>query len=119
MPQRGLCARCAVIGDRRDQRAYLRPVNNGVYKAGFATNQEVYESAVRALFGTLEEPELRLSRQRANLVGDRITEADWRLFATRIRFDPFTTVISGATSGGWWTTRISEVLPASYLNGRV
>lgn len=43
---------------------------------------------MRALFGTLEEPELRLSRQRANLVGDRITEADWRLFATRIRFDP-------------------------------
>ncbi|MGH8685832.1 MAG: glutathione S-transferase family protein [Nitrosospira sp.] len=62
-------------------------VNNGVYKAGFATSQEVYQSAVRALFETLEALELRLSRQRY-LVGDRITEADWRLFTTLIRFDP-------------------------------
>jgi putative glutathione S-transferase len=62
-------------------------VNNGVYKAGFATHQRVYESAVVALFSCLDELEQRLSRQRY-LLGERITEADWRLFTTLIRFDP-------------------------------
>ena len=61
-------------------------VNNGVYKAGFATNQGVYESAVTAVFDCLDELEQRVSRQRY-LLGDRITEADWRLFTTLIRFD--------------------------------
>ena len=61
-------------------------VNNGVYKAGFATRQRVYEQAVTALFECLDELEQRLSRQRY-LLGDRITEADWRLFTTLIRFD--------------------------------
>jgi glutathionyl-hydroquinone reductase len=61
-------------------------VNNGVYKAGFATNQGVYESAVTALFDCLDELELCLSRQRY-LLGERITESDWRLFTTLIRFD--------------------------------
>jgi putative glutathione S-transferase len=61
-------------------------VNNGVYKAGFATNQGVYESAVTALFDYLDELEQRLSRQRY-LLGERITESDWRLFTTLIRFD--------------------------------
>lgn len=61
-------------------------VNNGVYKAGFATSQHAYEDAVRALFRTLDDLEWRLSKQRY-LVGDRLTEADWRLFTTLVRFD--------------------------------
>ncbi|KKK70479.1 hypothetical protein LCGC14_2923580, partial [marine sediment metagenome] len=61
-------------------------VNNGVYKAGFATTQEAYDEAVRELFATLDVLEDRLSRQRY-LVGGRITEADWRLFTTLVRFD--------------------------------
>ncbi|WP_425406347.1 glutathione S-transferase family protein [Hwanghaeella sp.] len=62
-------------------------VNNGVYKAGFATAQNVYEEAVTTLFDTLDQLEDRFSRQRY-LIGDRITEADWRLFTTLVRFDP-------------------------------
>jgi putative glutathione S-transferase len=62
-------------------------VNNGVYKAGFATNQAAYEEAFGELFAALDGLEARLSRQRY-LVGDHITEADWRLFTTLIRFDP-------------------------------
>ncbi|MCO6048780.1 glutathione S-transferase family protein [Mesorhizobium sp. RP14(2022)] len=62
-------------------------VNNGVYKAGFATTQEAYANAYRALFATLDELETRLASNRY-LVGDRITEADWRLFTTLARFDP-------------------------------
>jgi putative glutathione S-transferase len=62
-------------------------VNNGVYKAGFATSQAAYEDAVDALFATLDDLEARLARQRF-LVGDRMTEADWRLFTTLLRFDP-------------------------------
>ncbi|MEI2383604.1 glutathione S-transferase family protein [Breoghania sp. JC706] len=61
-------------------------VNNGVYKAGFATSQEAYEKPFKALFATLDELDDRLSRQRY-LVGDRLTEADWRLFTTLVRFD--------------------------------
>jgi len=61
-------------------------VNNGVYKAGFATAQSAYEQAFDALFARLDELEQRLSRRRY-LVGDRITEADWRLFTTLVRFD--------------------------------
>ena len=62
-------------------------VNNGVYKCGFATTQEAYEEAFDALFNTLDMLEDRLSRQRY-LVGERLTEADWRLFTTLVRFDP-------------------------------
>lgn len=62
-------------------------VNNGVYRAGFATTQEAYEEAVTELFATLDELEARLGQQRY-LAGDRITEADWRLFTTLVRFDP-------------------------------
>jgi putative glutathione S-transferase len=61
-------------------------VNNGVYRAGFATSQEAYEEAARAIFKTFDELEARLSRQRY-LVGNQITEADWRLFTTLVRFD--------------------------------
>lgn len=61
-------------------------VNNGVYKAGFATSQSAYEDAFKALFATLDEIEARLGRQRY-LVGETITEADWRLFTTLVRFD--------------------------------
>jgi glutathionyl-hydroquinone reductase len=61
-------------------------VNNGVYRAGFATTQAAYEEAARAVFATLDQLEQRLSRQRY-LVGSQITEADWRLFTTLVRFD--------------------------------
>ena len=60
-------------------------VNNGVYKAGFATAQDKYEEAYNALFDSLDWLEERLSSQRY-LVGGRLTEADWRLFTTLIRF---------------------------------
>ncbi|MEM9105267.1 MAG: glutathione S-transferase family protein [Pseudomonadota bacterium] len=62
-------------------------VNNGVYKCGFATTQEAYEEAFDALFSTLDMVEERLTTQRY-LMGDAITEADWRLFPTLLRFDP-------------------------------
>ncbi|MFP4404103.1 glutathione S-transferase family protein [Rhodosalinus sp.] len=61
-------------------------VNNGVYKSGFATTQEAYEEAVLPLFDTLDWIEARLADNRY-LMGERITEADWRLFTTLIRFD--------------------------------
>lgn len=61
-------------------------VNNGVYKAGFATSQDAYEEAVVPLFESLDWLEDRLSRRRY-LVGDRLTEADIRLLTTLIRFD--------------------------------
>jgi len=60
--------------------------NNGVYKSGFATRQEAYDAAVHPLFETLEWIEDILSRNRY-LMGDTLTEADWRLFTTLVRFD--------------------------------
>jgi len=88
-----------VTGDRQDfypealrteieavnERVYS-DINNGVYKAGFATSQSAYDTAVEALFEGLDWVEERLSGNRY-LVGDRITEADWRLFTTLVRFD--------------------------------
>jgi putative glutathione S-transferase len=62
-------------------------VNNGVYKSGFATSQEAYEEAVTALFTTLDALEAHLAT-RTFLVGERLTEADIRLFTTLVRFDP-------------------------------
>ena len=62
-------------------------INNGVYRAGFATTQEAYEEAFGQLFEALDQVEERLSRQRY-LVGNQLTEADWRLFTTLLRFDP-------------------------------
>jgi putative glutathione S-transferase len=61
-------------------------VNNGVYRAGFATTQEAYEEAVVPLFKTLDKLERRLAGSRY-LAGDQVTEADWRLFTTLVRFD--------------------------------
>jgi putative glutathione S-transferase len=61
-------------------------VNNGVYKAGFATAQPVYETAVTALFDSLDRLEARLADKRY-LMGEWLTEADWRLFTTLVRFD--------------------------------
>ncbi|MGF1610414.1 MAG: glutathione S-transferase family protein [Kiloniellales bacterium] len=72
--------------DRINERVY-ETVNNGVYRAGFATSQNAYEEAFDALFETLDELDARLGRQRY-LVGERLTEADWRLFTTLVRFDP-------------------------------
>ncbi|UKV15047.1 glutathione S-transferase family protein [Thalassospiraceae bacterium SW-3-3] len=72
--------------DAINERVY-NDVNNGVYKSGFATAQNAYEDAVTTLFGTLDWLEDRLSIHRY-LAGDRLTEADWRLFTTLIRFDP-------------------------------
>jgi putative glutathione S-transferase len=61
-------------------------INNGVYRAGFARTQEAYNRAYDRLFDTLDELEARLSKRRY-LVGEQITEADWRLFTTLVRFD--------------------------------
>ncbi len=61
-------------------------VNNGVYRTGFAATQEAYEENFTRLFNMLDQLEERLSRQRY-LAGERITEADWRLFTTLLRFD--------------------------------
>ncbi len=62
-------------------------VNNGVYRAGFATTQEAYEEAFDELFGELDRLDALLADWRY-LLGDQITEADWRLFVTLVRFDP-------------------------------
>lgn len=62
-------------------------VNNGVYKAGFATTQEAYEESATKVFETLDLMEERLESQRF-LLGAQQTEADWRLFTTLVRFDP-------------------------------
>ncbi len=71
--------------DAVNARVYAQ-VNNGVYRAGFATTQAAYESAFHVLFDELDALEERLSRQRY-LVGPEMTEADWRLFTTLVRFD--------------------------------
>jgi glutathionyl-hydroquinone reductase len=71
--------------DALNERIYAT-VNNGVYAAGFATLQEAYHRAFVDLFATLDDLEQRLGERRY-LTGDRITEADWRLFVTLVRFD--------------------------------
>jgi len=71
--------------DALNERIY-RDVNNGVYRAGFATTQAAYEEAVVTLFDTLDWLETRLSNSRF-LTGDQLTEADIRLFTTLVRFD--------------------------------
>ena len=71
--------------DALNQKIYER-VNNGVYLAGFATRQKVYERAATRVFETLDELDTRLASSRY-LLGNRMTETDWRLFPTLIRFD--------------------------------
>jgi putative glutathione S-transferase len=71
--------------DQINARVY-ETVNNGVYRAGFATSQAAHEAAVRTLFESLDWLENRL-QQRQYLLGDLVTEADWRLFPTLVRFD--------------------------------
>jgi len=71
--------------DRVNELVYPN-INNGVYRAGFATSQDAYEEAARGIFAALDQLEERLSRQRY-LAGKQITEADWRLFTTLVRFD--------------------------------
>jgi putative glutathione S-transferase len=71
--------------DRINDLVYAN-VNNGAYRCGFARSQSAYEAAYDALFATLDDLDARLGRQRY-LVGRQITEADWRLFPTLVRFD--------------------------------
>ncbi|MDJ0858618.1 MAG: glutathione S-transferase family protein [Dinoroseobacter sp.] len=71
--------------DAVNERVY-HDINNGVYKSGFATSQSAYDEAVATLFDALDWVEDRLSTRRY-LAGDRLTEADWRLFTTLVRFD--------------------------------
>ncbi|MEH6742662.1 glutathione S-transferase family protein [Hyphomonas sp.] len=73
--------------DEVNARVY-EPVNNGVYKCGFAESQEAYDENITPLFDTLDWLEARLSDGRDFLVGNQLTEADIRLFTTLIRFDP-------------------------------
>lgn len=72
--------------DGLNERIY-RTVNNGVYRCGFATSQAAYDEAVHPLFETLDWLDARLGERRY-LTGERLTEADWRLFPTLLRFDP-------------------------------
>jgi glutathionyl-hydroquinone reductase len=77
----------ALQDDIDDLNAYVYDnVNNGVYRVGFAGTQRAYEAAVKRLFKALDSLEARLSHSRY-LVGNTLTEADWRLFTTLIRFD--------------------------------
>ncbi len=71
--------------DRLNEEIYIN-VNNGVYRCGFAQSQEAYDKAYDDLFETLDRMDERLGRQRY-LCGEEVTEADWRFFATLIRFD--------------------------------
>ncbi len=97
--------------DEVNERVY-HTVNNGVYKCGFATTQEAYEEAFGELFDTLDWLEERLSKQRY-LVGDQITEADWRLFTTLVRSTPSTWATSKPTYADSSTTPTYGASPVS------
>ena len=90
-------------------------MNNGVYRAGFATSQDAYDEAVAELFESLDWLEDGLSRRRY-LVGDRVTEADWRLFPTLLGSTRSITDISNATGGGSSITRSSGPMRGSSTN---
>lgn len=79
----------AELRDKIDETltAIYEPINNGVYRSGFATTQEAYDEAVTQLFDALDHWDKVLGSQRF-LCGDVLTEADWCLFATLVRFDP-------------------------------
>ncbi len=87
-------------------------VNNGVYRTGFAATQEAYNEAVTTLFATLDDLEDQLSKQRY-LVGDRLTEADWRLWVTLIRFDACYVGPSNAISAASRTIPTCSTIRAS------
>ncbi len=95
--------------DALNERIY-DTVNNGVYKSGFATTQEAYEQAVTPLFDSLDWLDARLSSQRY-LTGDRITEADWRLLTTLLRFDPVYV--------GHFKCNVRRIADYPYLSGYV
>jgi len=77
-----------IAAEQAELSAFLyERVNNGVYEAGFASNQRAYEPPVRRLFEALDELDARLATRRY-LFGDRMVESDWRLFCTLVRFDP-------------------------------
>ena len=83
-------------------------VNNGVYRAGFASKQAAYERACRALFSALDELEKRLTTRRY-LFGARIVEADWRLFCTLVRFD--------AVYHGHFKCNVRRIVDYPHLHG--
>ncbi|WP_108651366.1 glutathione S-transferase family protein [Dongshaea marina] len=83
-------------------------VNNGVYRAGFATSQQAYQEAVHPLFEALDVLEQKLSIQRY-LLGEVLTEADWRLFTTLIRFD--------AVYVGHFKTNLKRIADYPHLQG--
>ena len=83
-------------------------INNGVYRAGFATSQGAYEQAVRRLFNRLDELEFRL-RDRRYLFGSQVVETDWRLFVTLIRFD--------AVYHGHFKCNLRRIVDYSNLSG--
>ena len=83
-------------------------INNGVYRAGFATRQQAYERACRELFAALDQMEARLASSRY-LFGTRVVEADWRLFNTLIRFD--------AVYHGHFKCNLKRIVDYPNLNG--
>jgi glutathionyl-hydroquinone reductase len=83
-------------------------INNGVYRAGFATTQRAYEKAAQALFAALDQLEQRLASSRY-LFGERIVESDWRLFCTLVRFD--------AVYHGHFKCNLRRILDYSNLDG--
>jgi len=83
-------------------------INNGVYRAGFTTRQQAYERACKRLFDALDEMEDRLSKNRY-LFGNRLVEADWRLFCTLIRFD--------AVYHGHFKCNLRRIIDYSSLQG--
>ena len=102
--------------DLADQIDALAPwlydrLNNGVYKAGFATSQFAYDEANQAVFETLDDLDARMSDGRAFLLGDRVTEADIRLFVTLIRFD--------AAYHGLFKTNLKRIADYPHLQGFV
>ena len=92
-------------------------VNNGVYKAGFATTQQAYESAITPLFETLDWLDSHLAKHRY-LVGDQITEADWRLFTTLVGSTQFIMVTSSAICGESLTIQIYPVMSVTCIKKR-
>jgi putative glutathione S-transferase len=95
--------------DDVNERIY-NSVNNGVYRAGFATSQEAYEEAFDELFATLDWLDDRLATRRY-LLGDEITEADWRLFVTLVRFD--------AVYVGHFKCNLRRIADYAHLSGYV